>query len=252
MCSGCFSHLLADARIRDETATCPNCRCVISKDVCSRNLAVEKAVRELPDQCRFCFSELARAVLDKHMAEECDERLVSCRYSPIGCPWNGPSHEAGWVFKLISSFTLIIFAYSLDSHGENCLHPKKAGGEILDYLLTVETSAREERSIFENLFTLLSFEKISINDLQFRPYRTDEYIHKLFYETTRFTAFNLSWVCKARVNDDQRDPTQSVERQLSFSLVLKSKLPTPMTIYYILLKVINKSCLIYKLLTSSS
>lgn len=111
---------------------------------------------------------------------------------------------------------------------------------MLDYLVTIEQSAREERTIYESLFTLLSFEKISINDLQFRPYRTDEYIHKLFYETTRFTAFNMSWVCKARVNDDQRDPTQSVERQLSFSLVLKSKLSTPTTIYYILLKVTTK------------
>ena len=95
MCAGCFTHLLADARIRDETATCPNCRCVISKETCSRNLAVEKAVCELPGECRFCNKELPRSFLDKHMADICEERIVACRFASIGCPWNGPFHEAG-------------------------------------------------------------------------------------------------------------------------------------------------------------
>lgn len=38
MCAGCFTHLLADARIRDETATCPNCRVEISRSLATRNL----------------------------------------------------------------------------------------------------------------------------------------------------------------------------------------------------------------------
>ncbi|KAL0166335.1 hypothetical protein M9458_038179, partial [Cirrhinus mrigala] len=44
MCAGCFIHLLADARLKEEQATCPNCRCEISKSLCCRNLAVEKAL----------------------------------------------------------------------------------------------------------------------------------------------------------------------------------------------------------------
>ena len=51
MCAGCFIHLLADARLKEEQATCPNCRCEISKSLCCRNLAVEKAVSELPSEC---------------------------------------------------------------------------------------------------------------------------------------------------------------------------------------------------------
>lgn len=102
MCAGCFTHLLADARIRDETATCPNCRCVISKDACSRNLAVEKAVCELPGECRFCSQELPRSLLEKHMADICEERIVSCKYAPIGCGWNGPHHEAGMSSHIFS------------------------------------------------------------------------------------------------------------------------------------------------------
>lgn len=55
MCAGCFTHLLADARLRDQVATCPNCRVEISKSNASRNLAVEKAVSELPNECQVNF-----------------------------------------------------------------------------------------------------------------------------------------------------------------------------------------------------
>lgn len=76
MCAGCFTHLLADARLRDETATCPNCRTVISRELCSRNLAVEKAVCELPTECQFCSSELPRAQIERHESDLCEERCV--------------------------------------------------------------------------------------------------------------------------------------------------------------------------------
>ena len=52
MCAGCFTHLLADSRLRDQVATCPNCRVEISKNNATRNLAVEKAVSELPSECQ--------------------------------------------------------------------------------------------------------------------------------------------------------------------------------------------------------
>ena len=74
MCCGCFNHLLADARLKDETATCPNCRCEISKNLCSRNLAVENAVSELPSQCQFCSLYMARNLIERHERELCQER----------------------------------------------------------------------------------------------------------------------------------------------------------------------------------
>lgn len=74
MCAGCFNHLLADARLKDETATCPNCRCEITKSSCCRNLAVEKAVSELPTACQFCQKQLPRTVLEWHERELCQER----------------------------------------------------------------------------------------------------------------------------------------------------------------------------------
>lgn len=55
-------------------------------------------------------------------------------------------------------------------------------------------------------------------DLQFKPYRTDEFATKLFYETTRFSAFNHQWVVKARINNSQRDPHQSNDRQITYQV----------------------------------
>lgn len=74
MCAGCFTHLLADARLRDEVATCPNCRIEINKGAASRNLAVEKAVSELPAECQFCNKEFSRNSLDRHEELLCEER----------------------------------------------------------------------------------------------------------------------------------------------------------------------------------
>lgn len=76
MCAGCFAHLLADARLRDEMATCPNCRIEISKSSSSRNLAVEKAVSELPSECQYCCKEFPRNTLEHHEETLCEERYT--------------------------------------------------------------------------------------------------------------------------------------------------------------------------------
>lgn len=52
-----------------------------------------------------------------------------------------------------------------------------------------------------------------------KPYRTDEYVHKLFYETSRFTAFNQQWVVKARINNSQRDPHTVNDRRLTYQVL---------------------------------
>ena len=42
MCVSCLHHLLADCKLKQQDATCPNCRCDVSRMNCTRNLAVEK------------------------------------------------------------------------------------------------------------------------------------------------------------------------------------------------------------------
>lgn len=66
-----------------------------------------------------------------------------------------------------------------------------------------------------------------LSEVQFRPYRTDDFITRLYYETPRFTVLNQTWVLKARVNDSERNPNLSCKRTLSFQLILKSKVRTP-------------------------
>lgn len=74
MCAGCITHLLADARLKDESATCPTCRVEFSRQSASRNLAVEKAVSELPTECQFCNQEFARNILEFHEKNICEKR----------------------------------------------------------------------------------------------------------------------------------------------------------------------------------
>ncbi|XP_063238945.1 zinc finger TRAF-type-containing protein 1 homolog isoform X3 [Bacillus rossius redtenbacheri] len=199
MCAGCFTHLLADARLRDEVATCPNCRVEITKTSASRNLAVEKAVSELPSECHFCSREFPRNSLARHEEVLCQERITSCKFSRIGCPWRGPFHE-------------------VEAHEAACAHPHRSGAEVMGALHEIHLQCEEEKRLYDCIFELLSYEKITFNDLQMKPYRTDEFVHKLFYETSRFTAFNNQWVVKARINSAHRDPSQSSQRNMSYQL----------------------------------
>ncbi|XP_060843245.1 zinc finger TRAF-type-containing protein 1 homolog [Rhopalosiphum padi] len=217
MCAGCFAHLLADARLRDEMATCPNCRVDIAKNTATRNLAVEKAVSELPSECQFCAKEFPRNTLQHHEQQLCAERPVKCGYSKIGCPWRGPSHEAS-------------------EHEKVCPHPSTTGKDVMSALDAMDQKFQEEKLLYDTIFDLMSFEKITFNDLQLKPYRTEEFVHKLYYETARFSAFNFQWVVKTRINNMQRDPALSVDRHMSYQLILKTKIPTPMSVHYLVVK----------------
>nr|CAD7204952.1 unnamed protein product [Timema douglasi] len=201
MCAGCFTHLLADARLRDEVSTCPNCRIEISKTSASRNLAVEKAVSELPSECQYCGKEFPRNSLERHEELLCEERITNCKFSRIGCPWRGPFHEE-------------------TEHEAACVHPNRSGAEVMDALQEIDLKCEEEKRLYDCVFDLLSYEKITFNDLQMKPYRTDEFVHKLFYETSRFSAFNNQWVVKSRINNSQRDPTQSFNRNITYQVKL--------------------------------
>lgn len=57
-------------------------------------------------------------------------------------------------------------------------------------------------------------------DLQLKPYRTEEFVHKLYYESSRFAAFTHQWVVKAFVNNNQRDPTQSSQREITYQVTI--------------------------------
>ncbi|KAL0820042.1 hypothetical protein ABMA28_006001 [Loxostege sticticalis] len=217
MCAPCFNHLLADARLRDESATCPNCRVDISKTLASRNLAVEKTVSELPSECKYCTQMFPRHSLQHHEEKTCEDRLTGCRYECIGCPWRGPAHEA-------------------DAHEAACAHPRKPAADVVDVLAERERRLKDHNAVYSQVLDLLSYEKITFNDLQLKPYRTEEYVHKLYYETSRFSAFGHQWVVKAFVNKNQRDPTQSSEREITYQIILKSKPASALQLQWVWLR----------------
>ncbi|XP_071957575.1 zinc finger TRAF-type-containing protein 1-B-like [Antedon mediterranea] len=218
MCAGCFTHLLADARLKDETASCPNCRCEINKNLCSRNLAVEKAIGELPTDCQYCMRSIPKNMLERHEKHLCMDRMTKCQYHRIGCTWQGIFHK-------------------LADHEEGCSHLKKTGVEVLKALEDIDRQANEEMRMLRSIFDLLSFEKITYHDLQMKPYRTDDFITRLYYETGRFSALGQQWVIKARINDDQRNPTMMWERKISYQLVLKSKISSnSIDVHFVVLK----------------
>lgn len=89
MCASCFNHLLADCKLKDEQPTwlvgdfprrntidlfSPNCRCEISKSNCTRNLAVEKTISELPIQCDHCLKIFLRSEIKCHQSQTCPDR----------------------------------------------------------------------------------------------------------------------------------------------------------------------------------
>ncbi|XP_045527423.1 cysteine and histidine-rich protein 1 homolog isoform X1 [Pieris brassicae] len=265
MCAPCFTHLLADAQLRDESATCPNCRVEISKTSASRNLAVEKTVSELPSECKFCTRVFPRHALQNHEDKICEDsgneykfsqlsvdvaspaavsglvrivvwvvglllasfrsrpldatahkrrryrsdvgccgRLTGCLYERIGCGWRGPAHEAS-------------------AHEAVCERPQRSAGDVLPALEEREARAADHTRVYTQIFALLSLEKITFNDLQLKPYRTEEFMHKLYYETLRFPSFGHQWVVKAFINNNQPHPTHTAHREITYQLILKSK-----------------------------
>lgn len=65
-----------------------------SRESCSRNLAVEKAVCELPAECQFCSQQLPRSELHHHETNLCDERYFESFEAIFRNPWRSLSTAA--------------------------------------------------------------------------------------------------------------------------------------------------------------
>jgi len=69
-----------------------------------------------------------------------------------------------------------------------------------------------------------------------RPYRTDDFIPRLYYETSRFSALGSQWVVKAFVSENIKNPAMTCTRLLTYQLVCKSKLQNPVRLHYLALR----------------
>uniref|UniRef100_A0A1B0FJN4 RING-type domain-containing protein n=1 Tax=Glossina morsitans morsitans TaxID=37546 RepID=A0A1B0FJN4_GLOMM len=209
MCAGCLNHLLADGRLRDQLSTCPSCRVNISYDTVVRNLCVEDVIYELPSVCRYCSKEFPNKLIYRHERDECEQRPTHCKYSRVGCQWLGPRIMA-------------------PEHESKCACLNKSAQEIVNDLGTADSKAEDEKKIFNAFFDLLSHENMAFIELRFKPLRSNESPHKLFFETSRFSAFNLEWIVKTTVNNNEREPYRSSARVITYQLILKTKIYVPM------------------------
>ncbi|KAI8419701.1 hypothetical protein MSG28_008388 [Choristoneura fumiferana] len=193
MCAPCFTHLLADARLRDEAATCPNCRVEISKTSASRNLAVEKTVSELPSECKYCAKVFPRHSLQHHEEKNCEDREYKFSQVVVSGRRRG---WPGWGAVLVALGLQWLASAARGApprsapapapaaaHEAACAHPAKSAAEVVDHL------AERERQ------------------------------HQHNVATSRFSAFGHQWVVKAFVNRHQRDPTQSTQREITYQWV---------------------------------
>ncbi|CAF1279424.1 unnamed protein product [Rotaria magnacalcarata] len=217
MCVSCFNHLLADCKMKDEQTTCPNCRCEISKSNCTRNLAVEKTISELPIQCDYCSKIFIRSEIKIHQSQNCPERPTICDYSLLGCNWNG-SYQ------------------NLPSHLLVCECPTKTGAQLINTIRAQKRTYDDEKKCLETVVDLLSLNQIGVSDLILKPLRTDDFAAKLYFETSRFTALQYQWQVRARINDNTPHPHTTVTRSLSYQLILKSKITQSIDLKFFILK----------------
>ncbi len=77
---------------------------------------------------------------------------------------------------------------------------------------------------------------ISFLDLILKPFRTDDFVAKLYFETSRFTALQYQWQVRARINDNNPHPHTTITRSLTYQLVLKSKVSQPIDLKFFILK----------------
>lgn len=77
---------------------------------------------------------------------QCLRRNSWCKFSRIGCPWRGPEHER-------------------QEHENQCAHPHRTGAEVMDSLLAMDQEMTEEKKLYDNIFDLLGYEKITFNGI---------------------------------------------------------------------------------------
>jgi len=155
----------------------PNCRCDISKSNCTRNLAVEKTISELPIQCDYCFETYLRSEINIHQTENCRDRPSHCDYAILGCLWNGSVD-------------------SLRAHLDQCEYPLKSGVQLIDTIRAQKKSSDEEKKCLETVVDLLSLNQIGVSG-RYKDFiianveNSSLFFHRRFNSET----FSNRWFC---------------------------------------------------------
>ncbi|GFY78875.1 cysteine and histidine-rich protein 1 [Trichonephila inaurata madagascariensis] len=206
ICAGCFGDILSESRLQNEIASCPVCQSTISKDLCFRNVAVEKTIRELPMSCPYCLVQISPESYKTHKKCLCEKRPTICSNNLIGCPWEGPYSQK-------------------EKHQDDCKQIAANGFEILKSLNRMDEESKDEVNLYEKIFELLSVEKFSYHDLQFKHCTVEDNVE---FETSKFSAFDNLWVLRGNFKDKPSE--------FHYQLILKSKISAPLHMHYLLVK----------------
>ncbi|XP_022216897.2 cysteine and histidine-rich protein 1 homolog [Drosophila obscura] len=184
MCDDCKTHILADARIKSRDALCPSCRVVISNKELEQNLVVRQALWELPICCPSCDVQLSEVKnLSKHLKNDCEQRVVRCKYHCLGCDWEGTHKE------------------SVLSHDACCGFPQKTGKDILELLLRADAKLHVAQMPLMQLHRKLSASRVNFVTLKMKwidiiDVESPEDIRERTLESQTISAFEEQWVLR--------------------------------------------------------
>ncbi|KAG8193820.1 hypothetical protein JTE90_029554 [Oedothorax gibbosus] len=206
ICAGCFGDVLSESKIQNEIATCPQCQSTISKESCSQNIAVEKAILELPRTCHFCCLHVPPETYQHHQTMTCLKRPAICSNNSIGCSWKGSFFEK-------------------PQHEEQCAQQLASGEKILSCLIAMDEQVQKELTLCDQVFQLLSSETLLYFDLQFKYIETKE--KRKFFESSKFYVFHNSFVLHGYFQEENSQFTYRIvskndyiNKSLNFTYVL--------------------------------
>jgi hypothetical protein len=110
---------------------------------------------------------------------------------------------------------------------------------VTDALGRTMEQSRHQTRIKDNLLNLFSMDRVGYTDFNLRSYRTDDYVPRLFFESSRANNFNESWIVKLSIsctNNSPSNPTLLLNRQITFQLVMKSRPNTSKDIHFMVTK----------------
>lgn len=120
VCGGCYERVC-----HEEKPSCPSCREALDLFKPIRNMLAERSIAMLPIRCPNdeCGRMLTRGGLPTHLADECAYRRVACKYSPLGCKWEGVAGE-------------------LAAHEDRCKKAEAPGWKLLKRVVEREAAQR--------------------------------------------------------------------------------------------------------------
>jgi len=128
----------------------------------------------------------------------------------------------------------------MDEHiANNCEYTNILSRDALPAVQRTIDQNNHASRIKDNILNLYSMDRIGYTDFNLRSYRTDDYVPRLFFESSRAQNFNETWVVKlsiSSVDHSPTNPTALLNRSISFQLIMKSRPNHPKEIHFMVVR----------------